>query len=226
MRVSACLVTRGDVPMDPILETLPKDWEVCIWDNGDPNTTDLKIFGRFMAAQYAAHDLIYFQDDDVLFREHATLLGEYTQYRYGQERDLLLVVDAHGGNYGGFEDLAFTGAGSIVSKVCITQTLDKWFSVWPFNPDDQGFLYEVDAVFGILAPSVQIGLPYTRLYEDHPTRPHLCREPWQADLKLLFANQARAIRDQQQTRPPIETLDNYPLLWPSEVKRRQTEKET
>src|SRR5689334_21850077 len=81
MRVSACLVTRGDVPMQPILDSLPGEWEKIVWDNKqgpygiDPNGEqiwvrayrgDLSVYGRYAAIEFATGDLIWVQDDDVI----------------------------------------------------------------------------------------------------------------------------------------------------------------
>lgn len=74
MKISACLVTRGDVDMAPILETLPYD-DIIVWDNSERD--DLGIYGRYAAISEAKHDIIYTQDDDLLFREHDKLLAAY-----------------------------------------------------------------------------------------------------------------------------------------------------
>lgn len=84
MNVSACLVTRGDVDMRPVVDSLPPDWEILIWANGrtltrvDPGgkkleivvgVPDLSVYGRYAAIEYASHDLIFIQDDDVIVHE-------------------------------------------------------------------------------------------------------------------------------------------------------------
>lgn len=74
--ISAVVVTRGDVPLDPVLESLPFP-EVVVWDNaGDvvvyregivwrrEPARDLAVYGRYEGIRYASHDLIYVQDDD------------------------------------------------------------------------------------------------------------------------------------------------------------------
>lgn len=84
VNVSAVIPTRGDVDMQPILDSLPAEWEILIWDNGEQTCwvyesgksregfsdavpgSDLAVYGRYAAIQYATHDLIYVQDDDVI----------------------------------------------------------------------------------------------------------------------------------------------------------------
>jgi hypothetical protein len=61
--VSACLVTRGNVDLAPIINNLPFE-DIVVWDNS--KLTDLKVFGRYGAILGARHDLIYVQDDDAI----------------------------------------------------------------------------------------------------------------------------------------------------------------
>lgn len=72
--VSACLVTRGDVDLTPILDTLPYE-DIVVWNNSE--RTDLGIYGRYAAIQHAKHDIIYTQDDDVLVTCHDQLADAY-----------------------------------------------------------------------------------------------------------------------------------------------------
>ncbi len=62
MRVAACLVTRGNVPMDDIIESLPHEWEVVVWDNS--KRADVAVAGRYAAIELTEAEIIYVQDDD------------------------------------------------------------------------------------------------------------------------------------------------------------------
>lgn len=64
MKVSACLVTRGDVDISTIVNSLPFD-DVVIWNNAE-REEDLACYGRFAAIAEAKHDIIYVQDDDLM----------------------------------------------------------------------------------------------------------------------------------------------------------------
>lgn len=84
MNVSAIIVTRGDVDVLTVLDSLPEEWEKIVWDNrgfcqvrrptevfseyatGSP---DIAVYGRYAAIDYASHDIIYVQDDDVIVSE-------------------------------------------------------------------------------------------------------------------------------------------------------------
>lgn len=89
MNVSAIIVTRGNVDLRPVLDSLPPDWQTIVWDNARgwyvaPNppriveggivrdsilierATDLAVYGRYAAIEHASGDRIYVQDDDVI----------------------------------------------------------------------------------------------------------------------------------------------------------------
>lgn len=61
--VTACLVTRGDVDMRPIIESLP--FSSVVWDNSAASE-DLAVYGRYAAIRRALKPVIYVQDDDCL----------------------------------------------------------------------------------------------------------------------------------------------------------------
>jgi hypothetical protein len=67
MRVAACLVTRGNVPMDGIIESIPQEWEVVVWDNSKHG--DLGVYGRYAAIALTDAAMIYVQDDDCVLTE-------------------------------------------------------------------------------------------------------------------------------------------------------------
>lgn len=87
--VTACLVTRGDVDLQPIIDSLPNDWQIVIWDNGDRMVTrsdgftevchDLSVFGRYAAIEYATNDLIYVADDDVIVSDPQEIVEVWNQ---------------------------------------------------------------------------------------------------------------------------------------------------
>ena len=61
-RVTAAIVTRGDVDLSPILDSFPDSWHVEIWNNADGR--DLAVWGRYVAARRPNGGLVYVQDDD------------------------------------------------------------------------------------------------------------------------------------------------------------------
>jgi hypothetical protein len=75
--VSAVLVTRGDVDLAPIVETLAAFREIVIWDNS--REIDQQVFGRYTAIARCSSAVIYVQDDDCVLPAPsiAELLREY-----------------------------------------------------------------------------------------------------------------------------------------------------
>lgn len=77
--VCAVLVTRGDVDLRPIMETLPYP-ELVVWDNSK-REHDRGLFGRYLGILETKAPVIYFQDDDCLVRNHDELLKFYAPGR-------------------------------------------------------------------------------------------------------------------------------------------------
>jgi hypothetical protein len=63
MEVTFCLVTRGNVDITEILDSIPKGWDRVVYDNS-MEIHDLKVAGRYEAIQRAMTDVVYVQDDD------------------------------------------------------------------------------------------------------------------------------------------------------------------
>ncbi len=179
--ISACIVTRGDVDLAPILETLPYG-EVIIWDNST-RPADLKTFGRFAAAAEATNDVVYFQDDDTLFHDHEALLRSYVP-------GTLTAVYGHGENPAGYEDIAIFPGGALVDKALTQSWLDDYLRAFTFDDD---LLYYCDYVFGCLTPHVQLHLPFDIRDVAYNGR-RLADEPWARDSKARIAAQARSLR--------------------------------
>jgi hypothetical protein len=105
MNVSAIIVTRGDVDLRPIVQSIPWEWETLVWNNGqgedDPGLyrrmtrsgllarrvlgwseyPDLAVFGRYAAIEQAQGDLIYVQDDDCIVSDPQALVDEWKRTR-------------------------------------------------------------------------------------------------------------------------------------------------
>ena len=103
MNVTACLVTNKADPlhMQPVIDSLPEAWEKIIWNNAgpwvighgsfgsridtsgwpSPGSSDLSVYGRYAAIEYASHDLIYVQDDDVIVSDPQAVVDEWILMR-------------------------------------------------------------------------------------------------------------------------------------------------
>lgn len=106
MNVSAIIVTRGNVDLHPVLDSLPKEWERVVWDNSGASssqealekaalgsgfvgengkwmtaTNDLSVYGRYASIEHASHDLIYVQDDDVIVSDPQAIVDMWDEMR-------------------------------------------------------------------------------------------------------------------------------------------------
>jgi Glycosyl transferase family 2 len=191
--VSAILVTRGNVDMQPILETLPFP-DVVVWDNSQRE--NLGPFGRYAAIREAKNAVIYWQDDDIVFDRFDDLLAAYQKGRYVSNMDAGWIA---GAGYGDF--VSMQGAGSICDADLPWRVFDRYAR---HHPDDWDFLIEADFVFGVLAPFVRVDLGYqTRAFTDDPDR--LYTQPWQTAKKWAAIERCREI---------IRT--DGPIGWPAE----------
>lgn len=183
--VSAVLVTKGDVDLAPIIETLPYP-EVIVWDNSRC-PADMKTLGRHLAEQFCRNRVIYHQDDDLVFRSHAGLLAAYEpgritanmpspwyeQVGYPEKRQVML------------------GAGSLIDKGLAGAALDRYLAVHPFDDD---LLVYCDCVVGALAPSHRVDLGYELLpWADGPDR--ISTQPGCWERKSMMDARAFRIRD-------------------------------
>ena len=149
--VTAIIVTRGDVDLTDILATLPYT-ETIVWDNSQ-RPENQKCYGRFLAMAEATNDLIYLQDDDVVFTEHAALRAAHLPGR------ITANMPSPWYEAGGYdkEQSVQVGAGSLMERDLPWPAFDAYLTEWP--PDDL-FLTYCDDVAGILCPSHRVDLGY------------------------------------------------------------------
>ncbi len=145
MRVAACLVTRGNVPMDDIIESIPDKWEVILWDNSQRD--DLGVYGRYAAIELTDADYIYVQDDDaVLEPESFTALEQHV------ERNTIVAnMPERFRPY--YPDSCLVGFGAIFNRDLPAAALA--LGPWPKN-----FYLTCDVYFTTLCRRQLLDLPY------------------------------------------------------------------
>lgn len=179
--VTACLVTRGDVDLTPILDTLPYE-HVIVWG---PDRPELHVYGRYAAIQEARTPVVYTQDDDCIFRHHDQLLALYEPGR-------IVSTYGHGDTPDGYQDMCLVHGGAIMDQHLPARAFTRYLVRWPY---DEGFLREADMINGTLTPHTHTDLPY-EIRMEIATRPNrMANQPWQKALKLKVTNQARQVRD-------------------------------
>ena len=181
--VSAVLVTRGDVDLDPILETLPYP-EVIVWNDRERGSRG--CYGRYLAMTEARNDVIYFQDDDLVFSAHEALLAQYEPERITCNMPSPWYERTNYDTLGCF----LVGAGSLVPKTLPWRALRRYLEVWP---EDDLFLTYCDQVNGILNPGLRLDLGYEVLpYASGPDR--IYTQPGAAERKWTVQQRALALR--------------------------------
>lgn len=183
--VTAIVVTRGDVDLDPILETLPFD-DLIIWDNSERGE-DAKCHGRYLAAEEALHDVVYFQDDDLIFRNVDALLAAYEPGRITCNMPSPWYERTNYDTLG----CGLVGAGSLVPRGLWQTAFDRYLEHYP---KDDLFLTYCDQVFGILTPYERLDLGYEIL--DYALAPgRICTSDGAHEAKTLIQGRAVALRD-------------------------------
>ncbi len=147
-KVCAVLVTRGDVDLAPILETLPYG-EVVIYDNSR-RSFDWKVYGRYVAIAETQKPVIYFQDDDCLVTCHEALLEVY-------EPDVVVgnMLDHHQPRLATYHDTTLLGWGALFDRGLPFKAFEQYGR---FYPTDSEFKTGVGAetVFPMLSQTKTI----------------------------------------------------------------------
>jgi len=134
-KVTAVIVTKGDVDLDPLMDSLAIFEGVLVWNNS--RNSNRKVFGRYLLAQVAKSDTIYVQDDDCLINAGRLC------YEYQPGELLCNVKPEHARDYQRqYPGIALVGWGAIFPKSMIdfSPYLAKF-------PEDDLFDRECDRVF-------------------------------------------------------------------------------
>jgi hypothetical protein len=220
VNVSACIVTRGDVDLSPVLRSLPEDWEILVWDNGANalyegrdggrywNVGDLSVYGRYAAIQYASHEIIYVQDDDVVVSDPKKIVDIWyipsglTGFKEGVVCNMPQEF-----RHSFYEDHALVGFGAAFHRDAPVKAFDLLKETVPklglsnygwWLPDFKGndhFLRTCDIVFTGLTPRVLVDVPVTNL--DHAySENRMYRQPDHVDERRRMLELALKVRDE------------------------------
>lgn len=143
--VSAVIVTRGDVPLDAILNSLPFG-EVVVWNNAERD--DYQCYGRFAAIAETTKPHIYVQDDDILVPIPALLRA------YDPEAETILA------NKKPDEEWRFLGVGALFPRHFADNVFGRYIDLYGFNRD---FGRIADVVFAYQLPYESLWLGYAEL---------------------------------------------------------------
>lgn len=226
--VTAIIVTRGDVDLTPILADLaPVGFhEILVWDNSGKleipvdvpgpwrivkAAADIAVYGRYLAIEETASDVIYVQDDDCLcpaatlleWYEPGKLVANMPESRWADYPDSCLVgwgaVFDRGLPFAAFEKIGFEQGSSPYIE-------DEWtdFAHHTFDgptvkfPEPGPLRRECDVVFTTLTfPRKIVDLGFEHLpWAEDPERAMFLR-PWRAAERDRMYELARKVRDHE-----------------------------
>lgn len=186
--VSAVLVTRGDVDLTRILQTITEAGiaDTVVWDNS--KRQDLKTFGRYQALPEAKNDVVFFQDDDIVLPA-STILGLIAAYEPG-----VIVANMSQGWVNGrdLHDSVFVGAGAVLDRDIPDRSLAMYDRL--FDRDELFYLYP-ETIITIPWQIKRVDLPLEVLPWGYaPNR--MVKQPWFEERLAESIARGRRVRDE------------------------------
>jgi hypothetical protein len=183
--VAAIIVTRGDQDLEPVVASLPEEWDVVIWDNSREDV-DLSVYGRYAAIDRTDAELIYVQDDDCIVSDPEAIVKEWERVtHFNLDRHAGMPYDRHvvcnmppEFRHGFYEEHALVGFGAVFHRDAPERAfdrfqLDNYGVTFPLtSPTEVSWFHRTcDIVFTALTPRVLVDVPVESLpYAHHETR--------------------------------------------------------
>jgi len=210
MKVSACIPTRGDVDLDPILDSLPDEWQRVVWNNGSEEVwlqperdaawtfqpvSDMGPHGRFAAIDYAAHDLIFVVDDDVIVSDPQQIVDEWLDLLHNHNRDDVVVANMPPEFRPHYPDSVMVGFGACFKRDAPELAFQQFFDFHTtMTRTDPLFLRESCRIFTVLTPQYLVDVGKVDMpYASDPDR--LWRQPDHLQSREKALRLARQVRD-------------------------------
>lgn len=144
MKVSAVIVTRGNVDLGPVLLRIHADEIIIRRGHGG-------VWERFEAARSARHEVVYTQDDDAVVEMSAVIAA----YDRGS-----VTCNMPADRRREYPDgIALVGWGAVFHQAAV-DVFDEYLAAWPF---DELVRREADRVFTGLNRVKLIDVPFTHL---------------------------------------------------------------
>ncbi len=153
MTASAVLVTRGDVPLDPITDQIEDAGihDIVIVDNSK-RPEDLAVFGRYIGVLEAKHDTVFVQDDDCLLPA-ASIRMILDSYRFGT-----LAANLPAEYRARYRGAPLVGFGAVFHRDLPRLAFAKFFAQAELDLDV--FNRTCDIVFATLTRSQLLDVPF------------------------------------------------------------------
>ena len=186
--VTACLVTRGDVPQliaDRVDQFRRLGMQVAVWDNSVE--TDKKVYGRYMAAERANTAAVFFQDDDIVLTDEQ-ILNILEHYEPG-----VLVSNMYDEwiESMGYTDLAMVGLGAVCDNGLWRDSFLRFIE--EYGDSEERLLLDPDFIFGTLTPYRRYDFGHEILPEASADN-RLWKQEGQHERKYETVNMARDLR--------------------------------
>lgn len=156
MRVALCIPTRGDHDLTEIVESVPADIEIVIWDNS--KHTDLSVYGRYAAIELTDAPIIMTQDDDAVLDPES-----FQTLRDAYQPDALTANMPQEFRHGFYEHHCLIGFGAIFHRDLPARAFDRFFASNSMGSDDPLFLNICDVVFTALVTRHLVDVPKRNL---------------------------------------------------------------
>lgn len=223
MNVTAVIVTRGDVCLDDIEESLPLDWELIVYDNARgivekwprqgsrlvmdvaQHQPDLSVYGRYAAIEHATGDLIYVQDDDVIVSDPDALVRRWYDAHDREWEHVLgagLVANMPPEfRHDGYTDSCLVGFGAVFHREAPHIAFGRFAQAYGVDRvldalarQPDFFRRTCDVVFTTLTPRILVDVPKTNLpWATDETR--MYRQPGHIEERTRMLELARKVRD-------------------------------
>lgn len=198
MNVAACIVTRGDQNLLPIIQSLPPDWEVIVWDNS--RERDLKVYGRYAAIDRTDAEVIYVQDDDVIVSDPDAIVRRW-HGALGHEWDKTLLPGVVCNmpaefRHDFYEEHALVGFGAVFHRGAPERAFERFEE--PHMPvaiyERDFFNRTCDIVFTALTDRVLVDVPKEDLPWAH-YQDRMWKQPGHQADRVRMLDLVRQVRD-------------------------------
>ncbi len=150
--LSAVVVTRGNVSLEPILDSFTDAGihDFVVWDNSR-RPDDLGVFGRYAALPECGRDIVLVQDDDVILNVETI---EELAAAYEPGRIVANMPERFRAHY---TDSCLVGFGAVFDRHLPEFAFARFAHWWPKWELPTG---RPDVIFTALTPSTWVDLPY------------------------------------------------------------------
>lgn len=181
------IVTRGNVDLRPILDSLPPEWEQVVWNNAGsedgraatvmrtpgrslkrgahaPRASfterrdEMSVYGRYAAVEYAHNDLIYVQDDDCVVSDPRAIVDAHLNQTHSLTVACNMPEPWASNPF--YERHALVGFGAAFHRDAPKRAFRKLLSRWEPDGQRDWFHRTCDIPFTFFTPQIRVQVPH------------------------------------------------------------------